>query len=146
MDWIVLDGPIDTCWVESLNSVLDDSRRLCLNSGSVLILTQQIRLIFETEDLLAATPATISRCGMLYIAPDVTGPQMLVDAWLARLPDNFKASQLNFRRLRYLFSEFLHPALIFLAEQTGFFLDHSSSEEEETRFSKNSIHPSLGNN
>lgn len=64
---LVLDGPVDTLWVENLNTVLDDSKVLCLSNGERISLTDGMRLLFEVDNLSQASPATISRCAMVYM-------------------------------------------------------------------------------
>ena len=65
--WLVLDGPVDTLWVENLNTALDDSKLLCLANGERISLTSGMRLLFEVDNLSQASPATISRCAMVYL-------------------------------------------------------------------------------
>jgi dynein heavy chain 1 len=95
--WIVFDGDVDPDWAENLNSVLDDNKLLTLPNGERLALTPNIRIMsvlaalravwivahlrlrcrFEAKDLNYATPATVSRCGMVWFSDDVVSPKMM---------------------------------------------------------------------
>ena len=72
--WIILDGDLDANWIESMNSVMDDNKILTLASNERIVLKPHMRLIFEIRNLKFATPATVSRAGILYIS-DASGYQ-----------------------------------------------------------------------
>ena len=50
-------------------------------------------MMFEVEDLAVASPATVSRCGMVYMEPASLTLGPLVSSWLNTLPPKVAASE-----------------------------------------------------
>ena len=82
MRWIVYDGDVDALWVENMNSVMDDNRLLTLPNGERIRLQTHCCMIVETFDLQYASPATISRCGMVWVDPKNLGYTPFFERWV----------------------------------------------------------------
>ena len=79
--WVILDGDLDANWIENMNSVMDDNRLLTLASNERIRVLMNMKLIFEIRDLAFASPATVTRAGVLYIT-DSAQWKNYVQAWL----------------------------------------------------------------
>ena len=47
--WIIFDGPVDTLWIESMNSVMDDNKVLTLINGERISMPEQVRNAFFSK-------------------------------------------------------------------------------------------------
>ncbi|XP_055618804.1 dynein axonemal heavy chain 10 isoform X2 [Toxorhynchites rutilus septentrionalis] len=88
--YVCFDGDVDALWIENMNSVMDDNKLLTLANGERIRLNSYCALLFEVGDLAYASPATVSRAGMVYLDPKNLGYSCYWDRWLRTRYDEEK--------------------------------------------------------
>jgi len=102
--WLIFDGDVDTMWIESLNTVMDDNKVLTLASNERISLKPSMRALFEIANLTYASPATVSRAGILFVNATDLGWQPVVQSWIDRLESKPVASS-----MMVLFEKYIPP-------------------------------------
>ncbi|XP_076764569.1 dynein heavy chain at 16F [Xylocopa sonorina] len=110
--WIVCDGPVDAVWIENMNTVLDDNKMLCLANSERIKFTPYMRMLFEVMDLAQASPATVSRCGMVYVDPTELKWMPFVKSWVETIPDNIVKNEHRLQIIE-LFQKYFEDGLVF---------------------------------
>ena len=89
--WVICDGDIDPEWIESLNSVLDDNHLLTMPNGERIQFNSNVNFVFESHDLQFASPATVSRMGMIFLSEEDVDIPSLVTSWVKKQPQDMQA-------------------------------------------------------
>lgn len=93
-------------------------------SGEIIQMSPQMNLIFEPEDLEQASPATVSRCGMIYMDPNQLGWRVFKDSYVQyELPASLPKEAREL--INDLFEWMVDPCLDFLRANCKFQLSTS---------------------
>lgn len=78
-------------------------------------MTDGMSMIFETMDLIHASPATVSRCGMIYVEATAMGWRPLFESWISALDPIWMTNQED--AIKELFYWLMDPCLEFIRKE-----------------------------
>uniref|UniRef100_A0A8C0TTX9 Dynein axonemal heavy chain 3 n=1 Tax=Canis lupus familiaris TaxID=9615 RepID=A0A8C0TTX9_CANLF len=115
--WIIFDGPVDAVWIENMNTVLDDNKKVLL---SVLSLLHR----YGINSLIQAGPLFVpARCGMIYMEPHQLGWKPLKDSYMDTLPTSLTEEHKEL--VNDMFMWLVQPCLEFIRLQCKFVVQTS---------------------
>ena len=112
--WIVLDGEVQAEWLELLSSSFDSLQRLPLDSGEVLQVDHEIRIVMETSSLKDALPSSAARSGVLFVNDQAVSIEDCVASWTENLQRDSVKSE-----MQGLFAAKLPLLLEFIGKNTA---------------------------
>ncbi|KAK3599709.1 hypothetical protein CHS0354_037182 [Potamilus streckersoni] len=113
--WVICDGPVDALWIENMNTVLDDNKMLCLANSERIKFTPYIHMLFEVQDLAVASPATVSRCGMVFVDSEELRWMPYVQTWMTQFKDKMKEE--TYEYIIELYKKYVDEGLKFAARK-----------------------------
>ena len=76
-------------WVENLNSILDDNKKMSLPNGESIKMSEGMCILLESNNIRNVTPATVSRCGLVALhKKECCSPKAIFNQFLRKLPPN----------------------------------------------------------
>lgn len=108
--WIVLDGPIDSLWIENLTSALDVNKILTLSNGDRIPMSAGMRLFFESDSMRHTPPSVLSRTGVVALDDKTLHWKALTATWLDTRGEDQRVL------LSSLFDRYMTPAIAFVAQ------------------------------
>jgi len=110
--WIVLDGDVDPEWIETMNTVMDDNKVLTLVSQERIPLTPAMRLLLEISHLKNATPATVSRGGVLYVNDSDVGWRPYFESWLIKYKNGKNKDEHAFNVFSICLTQYINDSFL----------------------------------
>lgn len=84
------DGPLDPQWAEQLQAGFDAEKKISLSNGDFIFLNNNIKVLFEVEDLKQASPSLVSRSSIIYMQNDIVTPRNILSYWMLALKKKIK--------------------------------------------------------
>lgn len=126
-NFIIMDGPMDRDWSDRLTLALGEENYLLLSDLETIPAPEFNTIIFETENLSTATPATVSKCGIVYFGSTkddswLKSAQMQVASWDPKILNQWiQIDDSTFATGRDIFDtlldHILKPALDFISSE-----------------------------